>query len=112
MQSQGDPQGSGPIPEQPVTEQQLRQMLSNGIVHIKFDKADGTPREMYATTVSSMMPDTKKPKQPKTQSGDLVHVFDLELQDWRALKVSKVREVEHVSLPWWLSIKRNNGEKQ
>ncbi len=110
MQSQGDPQGSQQPPEQPVAEQDLRRMLSNGIVHIKFDKADGTPREMYATTVSSMMPDTKKPKAAKTQSGDLVSVFDLELEDWRALKASKVREVQHVPLVVWLSMKAKHNE--
>lgn len=87
-------------------------MLSNGIVQLGFEKADGTPREMYATTVSSMMPDEKKPKAPKTQSGDLVSVFDLELKDWRALKASKVRKAEHVSLAVWLAIEQRNKEGQ
>lgn len=109
MQSEGDPQGSHHTPEQPITEHQLRQILSNGIVHITFEKADGSNREMYATTVSSMMPDTKKPKQPKTQSGDLVTVFDLELEDWRAIKASKVLKVEHIPLAVWL-LKKNSKE--
>lgn len=98
--------------EPKYTEADLRKMLSNGIVQLGFEKADGTPREMYATTVSSMMPDEKKPKAPKTQSGDLVSVFDLELKDWRALKASKVRKAEHVSLAVWLAIEQRNKEGQ
>lgn len=99
--------------EEPAyTEADLRKMLSNGIVQLGFEKADGTQREMYATTVSSMMPDEKKPKAPKTQTGDLVTVFDLELKDWRALKASKVRKAEYVSLAVWLAIEQQQKEKE
>lgn len=98
--------------ESPYTDADLRKMLSNGIVQLEFTKADGSNREMYATTVSSMMPDNKKPKTPKTQSGDLVQVFDLELKDWRALKASKVRKAEYVSLPVWHMIEQRNKESK
>lgn len=93
-----------------VTEEEIRKMLSNGIIHLKFEKADGSIREMYATAVSSMMPDNKKPSAPKTQTGDLISVFDLELKEWRALKASKVQQVEYVPLAVWLSIEKKNKE--
>jgi hypothetical protein len=95
-----------------ITEEDLRKMLAGGIIHLKFEKADGTPRQMYATTVSSMMPEEKKPKAPKAQSGDLVHVFDLELKDWRALKASKVQQAEYVPLALWLAIDKKNSEEK
>ena len=101
-----------PAAEKPaVTEQELRQILANGVVHLRFVKKDGSSRDMYATTVSSLMPEEKRPKAPKNQVGDFVSLFDLELKDWRSLKVSKVLEVEHVPLAvWLLKDMRNKNE--
>jgi hypothetical protein len=80
------------------SENLLREFLKNGMVFVEFVKADGSLREMTCTTCESLIPKQKldeiKGERILKKDADLMRVFDLELEDWRSFKPSRVRSFE------------------
>ena len=67
---------------------QLKTMLHNGVVDIKFKKVDGSIRDMKCTLNESLIPVDKMPKgnSTKTQSSDTIRIFALDAGDWRSFR--------------------------
>lgn len=71
---------------------EMNEALLNGVITIHFSKNDGTVREMKCTKNMDLIPVDKHPKhvdesEPKE---DLVKVFDIDLQEWRSFKPSRL----------------------
>lgn len=73
---------------------ELQQALQNGIVHVVFEKKDGSIREMLCTTVLEIIPESKHPKGESTVklSDTVRRVYDLEADGWRSFRVDSVIE--------------------
>lgn len=69
----------------------IRQLLSAGPVLVKFEKRDGSIREMLCTTSVLLIPEEKTPKHTHlTVNSDQVRVFDLDLKEWRSFNINNL----------------------
>ena len=66
-------------------------LLVTNNVSIKFEKADGTIREMKCTLREDVIP--KSDNYTEKTLGEAITVFDIEKNDWRKFKVRSVKEV-------------------
>lgn len=71
--------------------EKLKAELVKGLVVVRFQKADGTMREMQATLVPYVLPPTKGTG--RKQSKDVQVVYDLEAEEWRSFRYDSVIEV-------------------
>lgn len=69
--------------------------MKNGIANFKFEKKDGTIREMNATLNSSQI-DSRYHKEtnpnPHDANPDLVVCWDVEAKGWRSFNISTLQE--------------------
>ena len=76
-----------------VTIEELRDMLSWYVLKVVFEKADGTLREMEATTNPLYLPeDEHYVKSDKPASPTHLTVRDIKLGAWRSFKFDSVKE--------------------
>lgn len=73
----------------------IRQLLNSGVVNVRFEKRDGSTREMRCTTNPLLIPEGKEPKNVHlTVNSDQVRVFDLEKNEWRSFNVNNLLSYE------------------
>ena len=79
----------------------LNTVRENPYVKIKFQKKDGTNRIMKCTLNFDKIPANKKPLSvnlPKIlrllQQSKIIHVYDLEKNDWRSVPFNEVEWLE------------------
>ena len=76
----------------------LISVLKDGEVTLKFEKKDGTVRDMKATLKSDMVVEyEKKTDREKVINEEILPVFDLEKQEWRSFRLDSLKEI-HVTL--------------
>ncbi len=80
--------------------QEIKDILSCNKVKVKFEKSDGTIREMVATTDSLIIgkeyiPSTK-PKNLNMDS-DNIRCYDLESKAWRSFNESRLISLEVIN---------------
>jgi hypothetical protein len=80
--------------------EELIEALKDHILAVSFTKADGTIRRMMCTLNAAHLPvitenDVDRREYNK-HSLDVIAVWDLEKNDWRAFRVDSVLEVEGV----------------
>lgn len=69
----------------------LRNKLAAGPVNVKFEKRDGSIREMRCTTNELLIPRDKEPKNAHiTINSDQVRVFDLDKKEWRSFNIQNL----------------------
>jgi hypothetical protein len=70
----------------------LKQHLIEGEVTVTFTKADGTERVMRCTKKFDLIPaiDQPLPHDEVVEHVDLEKVYDLDIQEWRSYKPSRV----------------------
>jgi len=74
---------------------ELREKLAAGEVFVRFEKRDGSIREMRCTTNPLLIPKDKEPKNAHiTVSSDQVRVYDLENKGWRSFNVNSLVSYE------------------
>lgn len=93
-----------------MTKNEIRELLTQTICNIKFEKTDGTIRNMQCTLMSSFLPDldpkeTLLPRPRRDENPNILAVFDTEKGDWRSFRVSSVLEI------YALYPKENEGVK-
>jgi hypothetical protein len=72
-----------------LTESWVRESLAQGAVMLKFTKADGSLREMIATTCIELLPApvvVESTKPPRTLSQEVCHVWDTQAKAWRSFR--------------------------
>lgn len=73
----------------------LRELLGSTAVNVKFEKRDGSLREMRCTTCEFLIPEEKMPKNTYlTVNSDQVRVFDLDLKEWRSFNINNLLSYE------------------
>ena len=71
-----------------------KQLSKNGVCFIRFEKMDGTIRNMICTTDEELIPKQKRPTGRMNYDMDSqVRVFDIVAQEWRSMKPDNVIEV-------------------
>lgn len=76
---------------------ELREKLAAGEVFVRFEKRDGSIREMRCTTNPLLIPKDKEPKNAHiTVNSDQVRVFDLDKQEWRSFNVNSLLDYDKV----------------
>jgi len=68
----------------------LRQALALGPVQVTFTKADGTRRDMRATTDERLFTYQPAGGSPRTEPAGVIRVWDLDLGDWRSIREDRV----------------------
>jgi hypothetical protein len=78
-----------------VNRKWLGQLLSDGVVAVKFTKKDGTDRTLMCTLSQKVIPDEYAPKGEDTRkkSSDALAVFDVENEGWRSFRWDSVKSV-------------------
>ena len=73
-------------------------VLKEGEVNLKFEKKDGTVRDMKATLKSDMVIEyEKKTDKEKVINEEILPVFDIEKQEWRSFRLDSLKEI-HFSI--------------
>lgn len=68
--------------------------LTKGVVKIKFEKKDGSLREMNATLNPKLIIEyEKKTDKIKTVNKEIMSVFDVDLNEWRSFRKNSLKEV-------------------
>ena len=78
----------------------LIEVLSSNVLEIDFTKKDGTQRKMVCTLQESKLPkpdhtDGEKPARKSTNES-IIHVYDLEKNDWRSIIIDSIKSYELV----------------
>ena len=78
-----------------VNRKWMNQLLSDGIVTVKFTKKDGTDRSMICTLSQRVIPTEYAPKgeDKREKSGEAIAVFDVEKEGWRSFRWDSVKSV-------------------
>jgi len=77
----------------------LEKELATGIVYVVFRKLNGKERTLYGTTNKGFIPEEEHPKSDPDHEGsqqvgeDQVKMFDIDLQEWRSCRYSKISQV-------------------
>jgi len=75
----------------------INETLRNSVQTVKFEKADGTIREMKCTLMDSYLPDqddlTKVGKTSKRTNDDVIACWDLEAKGWRSFRIDRMIEM-------------------
>lgn len=73
----------------------LAGVLKDGPVNLKFEKKDGSIREMNATLKSGMVVEyEKKTDKEKVINEEVMAVFDLDKQEWRSFRLDSLKEIQ------------------
>jgi len=70
--------------------------LRDGIVLVKFTKADGTERILKGTLSESLLPRPEPSSKPRLETPGVIRVFDLDLEEWRSFRLDSVLDYEVV----------------
>lgn len=74
----------------------LKSKLQEKIMKIRFEKADGSVREMLCTLLPECLPEWAKPQSDSLKESqamknmDVLPVFDLEKDAWRSFRIDSV----------------------
>jgi hypothetical protein len=82
--------------EEKETRDWLRGLLQEGVMTIRFKKADGTDRVMICTLSESKIPNEHKPKGTTKRMGiseEVQVVFDLEANGWRSFRWESINQL-------------------
>jgi hypothetical protein len=72
----------------------LVSMLKFGPVKVKFEKTDGSMREMSCTLKEDMVVyQEKKTDRVKIPNPDVCPVYDLDKKEWRSFRYDSVKEI-------------------
>lgn len=74
---------------------ELKETLSNGIVTVTFEKADGTIREMRCTLQSGYLPPQllQENATPRKENLDVLSVWDIESNGWRSFRMDSIKSI-------------------
>ena len=76
-----------------ITREDLVDRLKQSGVNVIFTKADGSERTMNCTLKLENIPEDQHPKSTIKSESDQIHVFDIDIQEWRSFNFSSVKTV-------------------
>ena len=73
-----------------MTVQEIKYILSLGVVKFSYEKKDGTIREAFGTrNITILELHDEIPTGNKAESDDMIPYFDLDAMAWRSFKAEK-----------------------
>lgn len=74
--------------------ERMKSYLHDGVINVKFTKSDGEIRDMRCTQNGDLIQKDKLPTNSDTSFDltDLIRVFDVDIDEWRSFKPSRVIE--------------------
>ena len=83
------------------TKESIRSLLKDNVLEVVFIKTDGSTREMICTLQESFITpyEKKTDRKQKTESNDVLSVWDIEKHAWRSFQVGSVQTVSVVEDP-------------
>ena len=79
---------------QTLSKSNVLNMLQNGIVNVKFTKADGSERLMKCTLAEGIVkPHEKETDREKAANNNIISVWDVEKDAWRSFRLDTVLEI-------------------
>ena len=72
-----------------------RSDLEKGIYNVKFEKVDGSLRDMRCTLLSQYLPvveETEEPKKVRAVNPNVLSVWDIDKNAWRSFRIDSVKE--------------------
>ena len=76
-----------------IMREDLVDRLKQSVVNVVFTKADGSERTMNCTLKLENIPEDQHPKSTIKSESDQIHVFDIDIQEWRSFNFSSVKTV-------------------
>jgi len=73
-------------------------LLQSNRMDVVFRKTDGTMRKMHCTLMEDYLPEKSEETRSHTPNDEVVSVWDLEKQDWRAFRLDAVSEIRSVNI--------------
>jgi hypothetical protein len=70
-----------------------KQIKKNMVSFVKFQKVDGTIRNMVCTVNPILIPKAKQPKGDMIYTPKQIRVFDLVAQEWRSMLEENIIEI-------------------
>jgi len=77
-----------------ITRNELRDLLSENILRVTFDKKNGEKRIMTCTLRPDMLPKTTAKKTEYKEPMTSLSVWDTNADGWRAFCLDKIRGIE------------------
>ena len=95
--TQINPDGKDTIINAKVNARMIRKALSQGIVHIVFEKADGSERQAFATTNEEVLTDNDAlpggNSNYTSHNENQVRFYDMTIRKWRSFLMERLRMV-------------------
>ena len=73
-----------------MTQEEIVELLREGIVSVRFEKSDGSEREMSCTLHPSKLPPPRPGATASEPSPDLIVCWSLDAEGWRSFKPSRL----------------------
>ena len=74
-----------------LSKSNIMNMLSKGVVSIKFIKTDGSERDMKCTLMEEIIkPHEKKTDREKKQNENVISVWDVDKEGWRSFRLDSI----------------------
>jgi hypothetical protein len=72
---------------------ELLEQMTNGVVTVIFEKADGSERVLKGTLNSELIPEDQRPQGSGRVllNDDVQHIFDVEANGWRSFLWSRLK---------------------
>ena len=83
----------------------LKSYLRKGTVIFRFEKVDGTIREMNGTLSKEFIGDENLPKGDSiapSRNDNILVVFDVDASGWRSCRIENIKEVFDIELNEWI----------
>jgi hypothetical protein len=73
---------------------ELKTALQNDIVTVRFEKADGSLREMRCTLQASYLPEqVAEEKKVRAENDTVLAVWDLDNGGWRSFRMESIKNI-------------------
>ena len=81
---------------------ELKENLAKCVANVKFNKADGSVREMLCTLMSDYLP-TVEPldesqKVPRKDNDDVLAVWDMDKKAWRSFRLDSIINIDYIGV--------------
>ena len=81
---------------------ELKENLAKCVANVKFNKADGSVREMLCTLMSDYLPTVEpldeSPKVPRKDNDDVLAVWDMDKKAWRSFRLDSIINIDYIGV--------------
>ena len=71
--------------------EKMQEILRENVVEVQFTKADGSLRTLRCTLMPDSLPPLKTDGKQRAENLDVIPVWDVEAEGWRAFRIDSVK---------------------